>query len=306
MVNDMFENHRLNEKKCRLCPRNCNVDRDRVIGVCGCNNEIRVARAALHLWEEPCISGRNGSGAVFFSGCALHCVYCQNTKISVGESGEKVSTERLKDIFFELSEKNADNINLVTGDHFIPGIADAIALAKERGFDKPFIYNCSGYEKKETLKLLDGLIDVYLPDFKYMENDIALKYSKAADYPEVAKEAISEMVRQCPSVKFDGRGLIKNGVIVRHLLLPGHVKNGKKVLSYLHETYGESIYMSIMSQYTPMAGIGEKFPELDRRVTRAEYDRLVDYAIKLGIKNAYIQDRSVAKESFIPEFTSRP
>jgi len=290
------------EEKCCLCPRECNVDRRRTKGVCGSEIKATVALAALHLWEEPCISGVNGSGAVFFSGCALHCVYCQNARISGGTKGETVSSERLSEIFFELSEKNADNINLVTGDHFIPEIARAITLAKDKGFNKPFIYNCSGYEKKEALRLLDGLIDVYLPDLKYMEGDIALRYSRAADYPIVAKEALSEMVRQCPSPEFDGNGLIKKGVIVRHLLLPGHVTNGKKVLSYLYDTYGDSIYISIMSQYTPIGGIEKNFPELNRRVTRSEYDRLIDYAIELGIENAYIQDRSVAKESFIPDF----
>ena len=242
------------------------------------------------------------AAAVFFSGCSMHCVYCQNILVSEGKIGETVSAEGLTEIFFELTGQGADNINLVTGDHFIPFIAKAVSEAKARGFKKPFIFNCSGYEKKESIRLLEGLVDVYLPDFKYMDTEPALKYSNAPDYPEVAKEALAEMVRQCPVCRFDENGLITEGVIVRHLLLPGHVMNAKKVIRYLHETYGDSIYISLMSQYTPMPGAADSFPELGRRVKKSEYDRLVDYAIRLGIDNAYIQDRSVAKESFIPDF----
>lgn len=290
-------------QKCNLCPRNCNTDRQLKTGVCGLGSSIKVAKSGLHMWEEPCISGVNGSGAVFFSGCALHCVFCQNITISAGSCGKTVSVNGLKEIFFELLEKGADNINLVTGDHFIPLIAEAVASAKADGADIPFIYNCSGYEKPENLKILDGLIDVYLPDFKYMEAEPADKYSHAPDYPEIAKASLKEMVRQCPHCSFDEKGLIREGVIVRHLLLPGHVMNAKKVLRYLFGTYGDQIYISIMSQYTPMPGISGSFPELGRRVRKAEYDRLVDYAIKLGINNAYIQDRSVADTGFIPDFS---
>ena len=288
--------------QCRLCPRDCGADRSIGKGACGSDDRLSIAKVMLHFWEEPCISGSNGSGAVFFSGCALHCVYCQNKKISGGGTGERISVERLTEIFFELADRGAENINLVTGDHFIPLIAKAVSAAKESGFDRPFLFNCSGYEKAEALKMLDGLIDVYLPDFKYMEKEPAERYSHAPDYPEAAREALAEMVRQRPHCRFDEKGLIREGVIVRHLLLPGHVMNAKKVLSYLHEAYGDAIYISIMSQYTPMPKTGEAFPELGRRVRRSEYDRLVDYAIKLGIENAYIQDRAVAKESFIPDF----
>ena len=290
---------------CDLCPRGCHADRDKRYGVCGTGYGIKVAKATLHMWEEPCISDGNGSGAVFFSGCSMHCVYCQNIRISEGKIGETVSADRLSEIFFELAGQGADNINLVTGDHFIPLIAKAVSSARMKGFKKPFIYNCSGYEKTESIRLLEGLIDVYLPDFKYMDEEPALKYSDAPVYPEVAKEALAEMVRQRPFCRFDDNGLITKGVIVRHLLLPGHVMNAKKVIRYLHETYGDSIYISIMSQYTPMPGIEDRFPELGRRVKRSEYDRLADYAIRLGIENAYIQDRSVAKESFIPDFGNK-
>ena len=288
--------------KCELCPRRCGADRSIEKGICGVSDKLMAARAALHYWEEPCISGSNGSGAVFFSGCALHCVYCQNRNISDGSAGLEISVGRLTEIFFELADKKANNINLVTGDHYIPLIAEAIADAKGRGFDKPFIFNCSGYERVEALKLLDGLIDVYLPDFKYMEAEPAGRYSHAPDYPETAGKALDEMVRQCPSCVFDGEGLITRGVIVRHLLLPGHVMNSKKVLKYLHKRYKNTIYISIMSQYTPIAGISDGFPELSRRIKKSEYDRLTDYAIKLGIENAYIQDMTVSRESFIPEF----
>lgn len=290
--------------KCVLCPRRCGADRDKTKGSCGIGNRIKVARAALHYWEEPCISGDKGSGAVFFSGCALHCVYCQNREISDGRAGAEISTERLCGIFFELADKGAHNINLVTGDHYIPQIADAINEAVKHGFDLPFIFNCSGYESVDALKMLDGLIDVYLPDFKYLDPDIARDYSNAEDYPQIAMKAIEEMVRQCPACVFDEDGIIREGVIVRHLLLPGHVTDSKKVLKYLYEKYNNTIYISIMSQYTPMTGISEEYPELHRRVKRREYDRLTDYALRLGIEHAFIQDMTVAKESFIPEFNN--
>ncbi len=292
----------MTQNKCRLCPRDCRADRSRSYGVCRAGDRLKISRAALHYWEEPCISGENGSGAVFFSGCALHCVFCQNHKISDGSRGEEVSEKRLSEIFFELEEKGAENINLVTADHFIPSVARAVKDSKDRGFAKPFIFNCSGYETVESLKMLDGLIDVYLPDFKYMEPELAEMYSHALDYPGIAKQAVCEMVRQQPSCVFDAEGMIQKGVIVRNMLLPKHVANSKKVLKYLHDEYGDDIYISILSQYTPAEGIGDIYPELSRRVRKSEYDRLVDYAIKLGIKNAYIQDMTSAKESYVPDF----
>ncbi len=288
--------------KCVLCPRSCGADREVSNGLCGAGDKIKIARAALHHWEEPCISGERGSGAIFFSGCTLHCVYCQNREISNGASGAEIDEERLVRIFFELRSKGAHNINLVTGDHYIPQIAEAIIKAREQGFDLPFIFNCSGYETVDTLRLLDGLIDVYLPDFKYMESELAKQYSGAQDYPEIAKEAVEEMVRQKPVCDFDDEGMILGGVIVRNLLLPSHVMNSKKILEYLFDKYYNNIYISIMSQYTPMTYISDAYPELKRRVKKSEYERLTDYALKLGIENAYIQDMTVAKESFIPKF----
>ena len=287
---------------CLLCPRKCGINRSTgQTGVCGVSSEIKVARAALHYWEEPCISGKKGSGAVFFSGCSLHCVFCQNREISDGKAGKVISKERLSDIFMELAVKGANNINLVTPGQYIPDIVWAVNDARSRGMKLPIVYNTSGYEDAKELKLLDGIVDVYLPDFKYMDSALSAKYSRAKDYPSVAKQALSEMVRQQPRVVIDdATGLIQKGVIVRQLLLPGHVNDAKAILKYLHDTYQNSIYISMMSQFTPIAL--KDYPEINRTVTRREYERLIDYAIKIGITNAFIQEGDVAKDSFIPAF----
>lgn len=289
-------------ENCLLCPRKCGINRRTgQTGVCGVSSEIKVARAALHYWEEPCISGKRGSGAVFFSGCSLHCVFCQNREISDGKEGKVISKERLSDIFMELADKGANNINLVTPGQYIPDIVWAVNDAKSRGMKLPIIYNTSGYENVTELKLLEGIVDVYLPDFKYMDNMLSAKYSRAKDYPSVAKQALSEMVRQQPDVVIDdATGLIQKGVIVRQLLLPGHVNDAKAVLKYLYDTYHDHVYISMMSQFTPIAL--KDYPEINRTVTRREYERLVDYALKIGITNAFIQEGNVAKDSFIPAF----
>ena len=289
-------------ENCLLCPKKCGINRRTgQTGVCGVSSEIRVARAALHYWEEPCISGKRGSGAVFFSGCSLHCVFCQNREISDGKAGKVISKERLSDIFMELADKGANNINLVTPGQYIPDIVWAVNDAKSRGMKLPIIYNTSGYENVTELKLLEGIVDVYLPDFKYMDNMLSAKYSRAKDYPSVAKQALSEMVRQQPDVVIDdATGLIQKGVIVRQLLLPGHVNDAKAVLKYLYDTYHDHVYISMMSQFTPIAL--KDYPEINRKVTRREYERLVDYAIEIGITNAFIQEGDVAKDSFIPAF----
>jgi len=289
-------------ENCLLCPRKCGINRAiGQTGVCGVSAEIRVARAALHYWEEPCISGKKGSGAVFFSGCSLHCVFCQNREISDGKAGKVISKERLSDIFIELAGKGANNINLVTPGQYIPDIVWAVNDARSRGMKLPIVYNTSGYENVTELKLLDGIVDVYLPDFKYMDSALSAKYSRAKDYPSVAKQALSEMVRQQPGVVIDdATGLIQKGVIVRQLLLPGHVNDAKAILKYLHDTYQDSIYISMMSQFTPIEL--KDYPEINRTVTRREYERLIDYAIKIGITNAFIQEGNVAKDSFIPAF----
>jgi len=287
---------------CLLCPRKCGINRSTgQTGVCGVSSEIKVARAALHYWEEPCISGKKGSGAVFFSGCSLHCVFCQNREISDGKEGKVISKERLSDIFMELAVKGANNINLVTPGQYIPDIVWAVNDAKSRGMKLPIIYNTSGYENVTELRLLEGIVDVYLPDFKYMDSTLSARYSRAKDYPSVAKQALSEMVRQQPDVVIDdATGLIQKGVIVRQLLLPGHVNDAKAVLKYLYDTYHDHVYISMMSQFTPIAL--KDYPEINRTVTRREYERLVDYALKIGITNAFIQEGDVAKDSFIPAF----
>lgn len=289
-------------ENCLLCPRKCGINRSTgQTGVCGVSSEIRVARAALHYWEEPCISGEKGSGAVFFSGCSLHCVFCQNREISDGKAGKVISKERLSDIFMELADKGANNINLVTPGQYIPDIVWAVNDAKSRGMKLPIIYNTSGYENVTELKLLEGIVDVYLPDFKYMDSTLSARYSRAKDYPSVAKQALSEMVRQQPDVVIDdATRLIQKGVIVRQLLLPGHVNDAKAVLKYLYDTYHDHVYISMMSQFTPIAL--KDYPEINRTVTRREYERLIDYAIKIGITNAFIQEGNVAKDSFIPAF----
>lgn len=289
-------------ENCLLCPRKCGINRSTgQTGVCGVSSEIKVARAALHYWEEPCISGKRGSGAVFFSGCSLHCVFCQNREISDGKAGKVISKERLSDIFMELADKGANNINLVTPGQYIPDIVWAVNDAKSRGMKLPIIYNTSGYENVTELKLLEGIVDVYLPDFKYMDSTLSARYSRTKDYPSVAKQALSEMVRQQPDVVIDdATRLIQKGVIVRQLLLPGHVNDAKAVLKYLYDTYHDHVYISMMSQFTPIAL--KDYPEINRTVTKREYERLVNYALEIGITNAFIQEGDVAKDSFIPAF----
>ena len=292
-------------KKCTLCPRNCAVDREKgERGICGQTNEVKVARAALHFWEEPCISGEEGSGTVFFSGCSLHCVFCQNEAIANGTVGKVITIERLAEIFLELQEKGANNINLVTPGHFIPQIKEALTQARKKGLKLPIVYNTSSYESVEAIKSLEGFVDIYLPDFKYMNSELSAKYSHAADYAQVAKEVIHEMVRQTGKPVFendDDEGLLKRGTVVRHLMLPGGMEDSKAVIQYLYETYGNDIYISIMSQFTPLANVSG-YPELNRKVTEEEYEELVDYAIELGLEQGFIQEGDVAEESFIPDF----
>ena len=291
--------------KCDLCPRKCLVDRKKgEKGICGQTENLKVARAALHFWEEPCISGDAGSGAVFFSGCPLHCVFCQNENIANGTVGKEISLERLVDIFLELQEKRANNINLVTPGHFVPQIVKALDQARKEGLTLPVVYNTSSYETVDTIKMLEGYVDIYLPDFKYMSPGLSKKYSHAPDYAEVAKAAIAEMVRQTGKAVFvngDEDNLILRGTIVRHLTLPGCMEDSMQILKYLHETYGDTIYISIMNQFTPLSNL-EKYPELNRKIADEEYETLVDYAIDIGIENGFVQEGDTAEESFIPAF----
>lgn len=320
---------------CSLCPRECKVNRkEGKSGYCNVSGEeAYVSMASLHLWEEPYISGTpemqkdpdcpvNGSGTIFFAGCNMHCVYCQNYEISKKPTGKPYSVEQLAKLMLELQERGAANINLVTPTHYTLEIIEAVKLARAGMNNKadsdaipdsnveqtklriPIVYNCSGYEKVETLKLLDGIVDIYLTDFKYMDSDIAKKYSNAADYPEVAKEALKEMFRQQPKLVFDDAiPMLKKGIIVRHLLLPGCTRNAMSVMDYLHNEYGDSILISLMSQYTPVDDIQKRAPELNRKVTKREYEKVVSYCLDNDMDNVFIQEGDVATESFIPRFS---
>lgn len=273
---------------CYLCPRQCGVNRKEKKGYCNSLETIRIARVAPHYYEEPCISGTKGSGAVFFVGCNLKCVYCQNHEISRGDVGKEYTVKTLAEAFLSLQEMGTENINLVTGTHYVPQIIDALELARKQGLTLPVVYNTSGYETVENIDRLDGYVDLYLPDFKYITGSLAEQFSHAKDYPEVAKKALDRMVSQ------------RKRVIVRHLVLPGHTKESMMVLDYLYGTYQDAIEISIMSQFTPV--VPTPYPELNRKLTKREYNKVVDYALKLGIERAYIQEGDVAKESFIPDF----
>lgn len=287
---------------CILCPRECGVNRELgQRGYCREGAEVVIGRAALHHWEEPCISGTRGSGAVFFAGCNMGCVFCQNNKLSRGQQGKKVTVERLTEILLELQQEGAHNINLVTPTHYVLPIIQALKQAKIRGLKIPIIYNCSGYEKVEALKTLEGLVDVYLPDCKYYSEELSKKYSQAPHYFEYATLAIEEMVRQVGEVQFDEEGMIQKGVIVRHLMLPGQMSDSKAIVKYLYHTYKDRIYLSLMNQYTPLPQV-EKYPELNRKVSQKAYNKLIDYALDLGVENGFIQEGETASESFIPDF----
>lgn len=288
-------------KSCVLCPRECKVDRTKTLGFCKSTDVLKVARAELHFWEEPCISGVNGSGCVFFSGCNLQCVFCQNEKISRGEFGKEIPVERLCEIFLELQEKGAHNINLVTPTHFVLHIIKALDLARERGLNLPIVYNTSGYEKVETLRLLKGYVDVYLPDFKYYDERFSSKYSSCKDYFKVVTRAIDEMFSQVGECEFDENGLLKKGVVVRHLCLPSLTDDSKRILKYINRRFGESVLISIMSQYTPMGDL-KGYEELSLPLSQDDYADVLEYAQLIGIDYGFSQEGESAKESFIPPF----
>ncbi len=288
-------------QKCEICPRNCLVNRTEVSGFCGAKDKMVIARASLHEWEEPCLSGTNGSGTIFFSGCPLKCVFCQNYEISTKLVGKEVSMEEFSTICLNLQKQGAHNINLVTPTHFVPLIIEGLKLAKKNGLTIPIVYNTSGYEKKETLKMLEGLVDIYLPDFKYWEDTYATKYSHAPHYSEIMKEALKEMVRQVGTPKFSKDGILLKGVIVRHLMLPGLKEDSKKILSYLYHTYHDQIYLSIMNQYTPIRTFA-KYPELNKKIDDSDYDEIINFALDLGIKKAFMQEGGTVDNSFIPDF----
>ena len=287
---------------CRLCPRNCGVNRDNgEVGYCGCGKDMVIARYSLHMWEEPCISGTEGSGTIFFSHCNLKCLFCQNYDISTLNKGKIVSIEEFSDICIRLQKSGANNINLVTGTMYVPMIVEGIKLAKKKGLIIPIIYNTSGYDNVDTIKMLDGIVDVYLPDLKYYDDKLAYKYSNCKEYFKYASLAIEEMYKQVGGPIFDDKGIIKSGVIVRHLMLPNNFVDSKRIIKYLYNTYGDNIIISIMNQYTPIRNL--KYKELNSKVRDIDYDKLINYAYDLGIRRAYIQEGDTQMMSFVPDFS---
>ncbi len=287
---------------CMLCPRSCGARRgEGEIGFCGAGDTVKIARAALHFWEEPCVSGENGSGTVFFSHCNMKCVYCQNHEISSCGKGYAVTVPELAERFLSLQEQGAENINLVTPTQYVPQIMDAIKLAREQGLSLPIVYNCGGYESVDTIQMLAGVVDIYLTDLKYFSDKYAIRYSAAPNYFELATAALAEMVAQVGNPVFDERGMMQRGVIIRHLMLPGLLFDTKKIIDYLHNTYGDGVWISLMSQYTPMPQVKD-IPELDRTLDPKHYEAMVDYCVEKGIQNAFVQDASSATDLYIPEF----
>jgi len=288
-------------QKCNLCPRRCDINRQTETGYCGCGAAAKVARAALHLWEEPCISGSRGSGTVFFSGCSLGCVYCQNHEISWDGAGKEISTARLAEIFIELQEQGAHNINLVTAAPYVSHVIEALQLARP-SLQIPVVYNSGGYELVETIQALNGYAGVYLPDIKYMSTALGERYSNAPDYFETATAAISEMIAQTGGIELDSEGMMRRGVIVRHLVLPGGKNDSIEIMRWIRDSLPRGKYLlSLMSQYTPPSGLKE-YPEINRRVTSLEYGAVVKEAVRLGLTDGYIQQRSSASTVYIPLF----
>ena len=288
-------------KRCTLCPRECKVDRTKALGFCKSSDKLKVARAQLHFWEEPCISGTNGSGTVFFSGCTLQCVFCQNSQISRGEWGKEITVQRLCEIFLELEKKGAHNINLVTPTQYVLHIIKAIDLSREKGLSLPIVYNTSGYEKVQTLRLLKGYVDIYLPDFKYYDERFSKKYSNCKDYFENTTKALDEMFSQVGECEFDENGLLKKGVVIRHLCLPKLTDDTKRILKYINRRFDDKVLISIMSQYTPHGDLKD-YPEISLPLSKDEYQDVLEYAQMIGISNGFVQEGESAKESFIPPF----
>lgn len=291
-------------ESCMLCPRNCKVNRHKSIGFCGASDKVKLAYYSLHQWEEPIISGENGSGTVFFSNCNLRCLFCQNKKISTDRNsyGKEISNDKLKEIFLKLQDLGAHNINLVTPTHYVPQIIDVLKEVKNKNLKIPVVYNTSSYENVSTIESLKGLIDIYLADLKYFDDELGNKYSKCNDYFKYASLAIGEMYKQTGKFQIKDN-LLVSGLVVRVLVLPGHVDDSKKIIKYLYDTYKDNIIISIMNQYTPVCKIND-FPNLNRKLTDEEYDEVIDYACSLGIENAFVQEGETQSESFIPDFDS--
>lgn len=288
-------------RECRLCPRSCGIDRFNQIGFCGASDKVKIALVSLHQWEEPCLVGERGAGTVFFSNCNLRCCFCQNHQISQGGYGIEVTVDRLAEIFLEQQERRAANIDLVTPTHYMPQIITALDMAKSKGLNIPIVYNSNGYENVETIELLKGYVDIFLPDLKYFDDETAVRYSSAPKYFDTASKAIAKMFEFVGSTEFDSSGLMKRGLIVRHLILPSHRHESMKIVEWLYKTFGDAIYISLMNQYTPMFN-ASKFKELNRRLTTFEYDSVINYALELGIKNCYIQVGKTASTEFVPNF----
>ena len=291
-------------ESCMLCPRNCKVNRHKSVGFCGASDKVKLAYYSLHQWEEPIISGENGSGTVFFSNCNLRCLFCQNKKISTDRNsyGKEISNDKLKEIFLKLQDLGAHNINLVTPTHYVPQIIDVLKEVKNKNLKIPVVYNTSSYENVSTIESLKGLIDIYLADLKYFDDELGNKYSKCNDYFKYASLAIWEMYKQTGKFQIKDN-LLVSGLVVRVLVLPGHVDDSKKIIKYLYDTYKDNIIISIMNQYTPVCKIND-FPNLNRKLTDEEYDEVIDYACSLGIENAFVQEGETQSESFIPDFDS--
>lgn len=292
----------MNLAKCEICPHKCRIDRTKnQIGRCKSTDKVKIALYSIHDFEEPCISGKNGSGTVFFSNCNMNCIYCQNYEISQEGRGKEISIEELADIFIKQQNRNVENINLVTPTSYVLQIIEAIKIAKSNGLKIPIVYNTNGYERVETLKLLKGYIDIYLPDLKYYDDKIGKKYSKIDNYFEIATKAIQEMYRQVGAPKLDERGIIKKGLMIRHLVLPNNIENSKKVLKWIKENIDENVYIDIMAQYFPTYK-AKNVQELNRKLNKKEYEEIEDYVYKLDIKNGYMQDLGEHEEEYVPKW----
>lgn len=289
-------------KSCNLCPHECKVNRtNNELGFCKCKDEVEIALSSLHFYEEPCISGTNGSGTIFFSHCNMNCVYCQNYEISQLGKGKSISVEHLAELFLKQQSKKAHNVNLVSPTPYVQHIIEAIIIAREKGFTLPIIYNTNGYEKIETLKMLEGYIDVYLPDFKYFDDELALKYSKISKYKEITEKALKEMYRQVGAPRIDRSGIIQRGMIIRHLVLPNEVENSKKILKWIKENMDNNVYISIMAQYFPCYK-AKQIENLNRKLRIEEYEEVKDYMYDLQLENGYIQELGEHEEEYVPKF----
>lgn len=291
--------------KCTICPHECKINRNEgKIGRCKSTNKIKIALYSTHNFEEPCISGKRGSGTVFFSNCNLNCIFCQNYEISQQTRGKEIEIEDLAKIFLEQQKKKLENINLVTPTSYVPQIIEAIKIARKEGFNLPIVYNTNGYEKVETIKKLDGYVDIYLPDLKYAEDDLAKKYSKIDNYFEIATKAILEMQRQVGKPKLNKEGVMQKGIIVRHLVLPNHIENSKKVLKWIKENIYKENYVSIMAQYFPCYKAKEEkeYKDINRKLTKEEWKKIENYVEELDFENGFIQELGEHEEEYVPKW----